>query len=49
MTEQTHLLHVGDKAYHLRSGRTGTVIHVSALRARNAADDDWTVRCRVGE
>jgi len=66
--ENTHLLCAGDKAYHLRLGRAGTVLHVSArrgkvllrhadgeersypvdeLRARNAVDDDWTMRCRV--
>lgn len=32
MTEQTHLLQKGDKAYHLRLGRAGTVLHVSARR-----------------
>jgi len=68
MTEQTHLLRAGDKAYHLRLGRAGTVLHVSARRgkvllrhadgtersypfgesrARNAAGDDWTMKCRI--
>jgi hypothetical protein len=35
-SEQTHLLHKGDKAYHLRSGRAGTVLHVSARRGAEA-------------
>lgn len=30
--EQTHPLRTGDKAYHLRSGRAGTVLHVSTRR-----------------
>lgn len=32
MSEQNHLPRPGDKAYHLRSGRTGTVLHVSTRR-----------------
>lgn len=27
-----HILRTGDKAYHLRLGRTGTVLHVSPRR-----------------
>lgn len=31
--EDTHVLHTGDKVYHLRLGRTGTVLHISARRS----------------
>lgn len=34
--EQTHLLRKGDKAYHLRLGRAGTVLHVSTRRGAGA-------------
>lgn len=32
MSDETHVLRVGDNAYHLRSGYAGTVRHVSARR-----------------
>lgn len=45
--EQTHILHAGDRAYHLPSRRGATVLHVSARRGgqallRFAGGEEWS-------